>query len=179
MFDLGSVAQTMSRLVSGVGDDQLGDPTPCREWTVADLLAHIHQFTTVFTQNGHKEAVQPPVGLVEDWRVAIPGQLDALVRAWRETSAWQGRVPAGGLEMDAADQATVGIEELTVHGWDLARATSQDLRVDDADLDRVDRFFDLFGPEPFGPAARIPDAATRLDGIVARTGRDPSWRPEH
>ena len=38
----------------------------------------------------------------------------------------------------------VGIEELTIHGWDLARATSEDLYVDDACLDQVDHFFELF-----------------------------------
>lgn len=177
MFDLGPAARTMSRLVSGVRDDQLAHATPCQKWTVADLLAHIHQFATVFTQNGHKEAVRPPHGLVEDWRVAIPGQLDALASVWREESAWHGRVSAGGVEMDAPDNAVVGIEELTVHGWDLARATGQDLRVDDASLDQVDRFFELFGAEPFGPAVDVPDGATRLEWTLARTGRDPAWQP--
>jgi uncharacterized protein (TIGR03086 family) len=177
MFDLGPAAQTMSGLVSGVRDDQLDQPTPCRDWTVAELLAHVHQFATVFTQNGRKEAVRPPEGLVEDWRVAIPGQLDALASAWHDESAWQGRVSAGGVEMDAPDNAVVGIEELTVHGWDLARATGQDVRVDAAALDQVDRFFELFGEGPFGPAVHVSDGATRLEKTVARTGRDPSWQP--
>ncbi len=75
----------------------------------------------------------------------------------------------------------VGIEELTVHGWDLARFTSQVLLVDDARLDQVDRFFELFaeqiatGEGPFGPAAGPREHATRLERTVARTGRDPSW----
>ena len=177
MFDLGPAVETMSGLVSGVRDDQLDQPTPCQEWTVADLLAHVHQFATVFTQNGRKEPGRPPEGLVEDWREAIPGQLDALDSAWREKSAWEGRVSAGGVEMDAPDNAVVAIEELTVHGWDLARATGQDLRIDNARLDQVDRFFELFGEKPFGPAVDAPDGATRLERTVARTGRDPSWQP--
>ena len=49
--------------------------------------------------------------------------------------------------MDAQDHAVVGIEELRTHGWDLARATSQDLRVDDACLDQVDQFFELFAEQ--------------------------------
>lgn len=177
MFDLGPAAVEMSRLVSGVRDDQLDHPTPCSDWTVADLLAHVHQFATVFTHNGRKEQARPPEDLVDDWRVAIPEQLDELLRAWREESAWQGRVSAGGVEMDAPDNAVVGVEELTVHGWDLARATGQDLHVDDARLDQVKRFFELFGEGPFGPAARTPEGGTRLEHTLARTGRDPSWRP--
>ncbi|MDQ6641428.1 MAG: TIGR03086 family metal-binding protein [Actinomycetota bacterium] len=181
MFDLGPAAQEMSRLVSGVRDDQLDFPTPCPDWTVADLLAHIHQFATVFTDNARKRQARPPEDLVDDWRVEIPDQLDELARAWGEESAWQGRVSAGGVEMDAPDNAVVGIEELTVHGWDLALATSQDLRVDDARLDQVDRFFELFaeqiaaGEGPFGPAASPPERATRLERTVARTGREPLW----
>ena len=182
MFDLDPATREMSRLVSGVSDDQLGGPTPCPDWTVADLLAHIHQFATVFTQNAGKEPVRPPDGLVDDWRRAIPQQLAGLAKAWREESAWQGRVAAGGVEMDAADNAVVAIEELTVHGWDLARATGQTAQVPQASLDQVDRFLELFGgqPEgegPFGPTASAPEGADRLARTVAQTGRDPAWSP--
>jgi uncharacterized protein (TIGR03086 family) len=181
MFDLGFAAEEMSRLVSGVRDDQLDAPTPCSDWTVADLLAHIHQFATVFTQNARKEQSRPPDDLVGDWRLAIPDQLEELARAWRVESAWHGRVSAGGVEMDAPDNAVVAIEELTVHGWDLARATSQDLRVDDARLDQVDRFFELFGEQifaderPFDSKEGVPDHVMRLERTISRTGRDPSW----
>lgn len=180
MFDLGPAAERMALLVAQVRDDQLGDSTPCQDWTVGNVLAHVHQFTTVFTQNARKEQVRAPDGLVPDWRVAIPRELDELVRAWREESAWQGRVSAGGVEMPAADNAVVGIEELTIHGWDLAHATGQPFDVDDATLDEVDRFFDLFegqggGNGPFGPQADSPEGATRLERTVARAGRDPLW----
>lgn len=167
----------MTRLVTGVRSDQLDDPTPCSDWTVAALLSHIHQFAVVFTANARKEQARPPGTLVDAWREAIPDQLDDLARAWREESAWQGRVAAGGIEMDAADNAVVGIEELTVHGWDLARATGQDLHVGDACLDQVDLFFQLFGGRPFGPPVAAPGRATRLEETVARTGRDPLWEP--
>ena len=81
--------------------------------------------------------------------------------------------------MDASANAVVGMEELTVHGWDLAQATRQDFRVDDACLDQVDRFFELFaeqissGEGPFGPEVGAPEDATRLERTVARTGREP------
>ncbi|KAA9393694.1 TIGR03086 family protein [Kocuria coralli] len=177
MFDLNPAAAQMQRLVSGVREEQLDRPTPCSDWTVGDLLAHINQFATVFAQNARKEQVRPPESLPDDWRQAIPARLGDLSRAWSQETAWQGRVAAGGIEMDAEDNAVVAIEELTVHGWDLARATGQDLRVDDTRLDLVDRFFELFGEEPFGPAAQAPDGTPRLERTVARTGRDPRWSP--
>ncbi len=101
MFDLGPAAHEMSRLISGVRDDELDHPTPCPDWTVADLLAHVHQFARVFTHNARKKQTRPPDHLVDNWRVAIPDQLAKLARAWREESAWQGRVSAGGVEMNA------------------------------------------------------------------------------
>ena len=129
MFDLGPAAQEMSRLVSGVRDDQLDYPTPCPDWTVADLLAHVHQFATVFTHSARKRQARPPEDLVDDRRVAIADQLDELAGAWRVDSAWQGRVSAGGVEMGAQDNAVVGTEELTMHGWDLAGATTSTSRM--------------------------------------------------
>lgn len=180
MFDLGPAAQEMSRIVSGVRDDQLDDPTPCADWTVRDLIAHVHQFTSVFTDNARKRPVRPPDTLVQDWRLAIPVQLSDLTRAWGEESAWEGGVSVGGVEMTTADNAVVAMEELIVHGWDLARATDQEVRIADASLDVFDRFFELFGPSPagegpFGPHAEAPADATRLEATIARTGRDPLW----
>lgn len=107
MFELGPAADDMKRLVSGVSDDQLGNRTPCTEWTVSELLAHIHQFTTVFACNARKQPARPPDGLVDDWRQAIPDDLDDLATAWREESAWDGQVSAGGIEMNAPDNAVV------------------------------------------------------------------------
>jgi uncharacterized protein (TIGR03086 family) len=182
MFDLTPATEEMIRLVSAVRDDQLATATPCPDWTVADLLTHIHQFATVFTDNARKEPTHPAEELVDGWRVAIPQQFAELADAWRAESAWRGRVSAGGVEMDAADNAVVAIEELTVHGWDLAVAAGQQLRVDDAGLDQVDRFFELFagpidsGNGPFGPPIEVSESATRLARTIARTGRDPRWR---
>ena len=40
----------------------------------------------------------------------------------------RGRVSAGGVEMTGEENAVVAIEELVVHGWDVARASGQDFR---------------------------------------------------
>ncbi|WP_265445226.1 TIGR03086 family metal-binding protein [Flexivirga meconopsidis] len=180
MFDLGPAATTMSALVAGTADDQLDRPTPCSDWTVGDLLAHIHQFSSVFTTNARKAPVHPPTSLVDDWRTAIPAQLDELAAVWREPSAWEGRASAGGVDMSAEDNAVVAIEELTVHGWDLARSTGQGFHADGDQLDQIDRFVAMFGQEgdgPFGPRAAVPADADRVQRLIAATGRDPLWQP--
>lgn len=172
----------MNRLLAAVRDDQLGSSTPCPDWTVADLIAHVHQFATVFARNARKqEGGIPERELPGDWRRETPRQVDDLVEAWRAENAWSGRVSAGGVEMDAADNAVVAMEELVVHGWDLARSTDQDFDVEDGWLDVVDRFFEVFadaiesGQGPYGPPVPAPDGAQRLEQTIARTGRDPHW----
>ena len=139
MFDLGPAAQEMSWLVAGVRDDQLGRPTPCTDWTITDLLAHVVQFTAVFTANARRQEPRPPDELMDDWRDALPRDLAELAHAWRKESAWHGRVRRGCRD-GRVGQRRRRIEELTTHGWDLARATGQHLDVDDAQLDKVDRF---------------------------------------
>jgi uncharacterized protein (TIGR03086 family) len=181
MFDLDPAAEEMKRLLAGVRDDQLAHPTPCPDWSVADLLAHVHQFSTVFTLNARKAPVELPGDLPGDWRTVLPQQVDSLVAAWRDPSAWSGRTSAGGVEMDAADNAVVAIEELVVHGWDLSRATGQGFEAVDSSLDQVDTFFELFaepiasGQGPYGPLVPAPDDAGRFDRLIAHTGRDPLW----
>ncbi|MEH3155617.1 MAG: TIGR03086 family metal-binding protein [Gordonia paraffinivorans] len=182
MFDLEPATTEMTRLVRGVDAARLDDPTPCDEWAVRNLLAHIHQFVDVFATNARKEPLDPPDGLVDDWPTALPAALADLARAWSAPSAWEGRTSAGGIEMDAADNALVAVEELTVHAWDLAQATGQDIAVSDDVLRHVEQFFVRFAPGggddgPFGPRVSVPDDADRLDRVVATAGRDPRWRP--
>ncbi|MEO5709030.1 MAG: TIGR03086 family metal-binding protein [Nocardioidaceae bacterium] len=183
MFDLGPAADDLARIVDGVRDDQLDAPTPCEEWTLGGLLAHIHQFATVFTANASKSPPAPGDGLPDDWRHVIPSRLGDLAQAWRDPSAWEGRVSAGGVEMSGEENAVVAIEELVVHAWDVARATGQDLDVTPETLDHVERFLEIFagplasGQGPYGPAVGTDEDASRLDRYLGAAGRDPAWSP--
>lgn len=187
MFDLEPATTEMTRLIGDVRDDDLARPTPCDGWTVGDLIAHIHQFVDVFTCTGRKDPVDPPQHLVDDWRSAIPARLAEMADAWRDDAAWVGEVAVGGVAMSSADNAVVAAEELTVHAWDLARATGQHFTAQPAMLDRVEEFLVMFAPGtdegsfgpagqgPFGPVAPVPSDADRFDRALAATGRDPRW----
>ena len=183
MFDLAPAAAEMTRLVEQVRDDQLGDPTPDDGWQVSHLLTHVHEFATVFTLNARKAPVELAEGLPDDWRTVIPAQLDALGRAWQDPSAWEGRVSAGGVEMSAPENALVAVEELVLHGWDLARSTGGDLHVRSEDLAKVEEFQALFaaaiasGQGPYGPAVEVGPDAARLDRVLGVAGRDHRWSP--
>ncbi|QWZ07698.1 TIGR03086 family protein [Nocardioides panacis] len=183
MFDLGPASDDLVRVVRGVRDDQLDAPTPCAEWSLADLLAHVHQFATVFAANARKAPPSVADGLPADWRADLPLRLADLAQAWRDPAAWQGRVAAGGVEMTGEENAVVAIEELVVHGWDVARATGQDFEPTPGSLDHVERFLVVFaeplasGQGPYGPPLPAGSDATRLGRYLAAAGRDAAWRP--
>ncbi|MFJ4986871.1 TIGR03086 family metal-binding protein [Streptomyces sp. NPDC088732] len=102
--------------------------------------------------------------------------------AWRSPLAWEGRTRAGGVDLPAGAAGCFALNELLVHGWDLARATGQDYRPDPAGLEAALALLTPFtagsdGSGPFGRPVPVPPSAPPLDRLVALTGRDPGWRP--
>ena len=189
-FDLAPVAAEVSRVVSGVHDDQLTDPTPCEGTSVAGLLDHLVGLTYAFRMSAEKTPLDgaPRAAastLPDDWRTRLPEQLDGLVAAWRDPGAWDGQTAAGGVEMPATAIASVALNEVLVHGWDLAVATGQTYRPDDDAAQRCLAFAQQFAdaaPEArdgiYGPVVPVPDGASVFDRLLGETGRDPGWRPE-
>lgn len=197
--DLGPAAARVAQVLAAVTDEQLAGPTPCPRYTVGDLVEHVGGLTLAFTDAATKTppAADGPGGqlgdaarLPADWRTAIPAALDDLVDSWRDPTAWEGMTVAGPVEMPGSVAGLVALEELVVHGWDLARATGQPYDVDEPTLEVVRALVADFAPAddpeqplvddgtlPFGRAVPVPDDAPTLDQVVALTGRDPAWQP--
>jgi len=197
MLDLDPAAREMICLLEGVADDQLADPTPCTDTTVGALLDHITGLTLAFTLAAHKST--PPAGdttgsgppkpsadtLDPNWRTVLPERLGALVGAWRDPAAWEGTAEAGGVTMPAADMGLVALDELVLHGWDLARATGQPFRCDEQSTAAV-LAFTTASAQPefagsrdglFGPVVDVPPDAPAFDRALGLAGRDPAWAP--
>lgn len=198
--DLRSATARTAALVAAVRDEQLADPTPCPRYTVGDLVEHIGGLAQAFTAAATKTPLaaagpDAPVGdasrLPADWRVSIPAALAELAEAWEDPAAWEGTTQAGPIEMPGSVAGLVALEEVVVHGWDVARATGQAYDVDHATLEVLAELLVDFAPPddpdhpvvndgslPFGPAVAVPDGAPRLDRVVALAGRDPAWPSE-
>jgi uncharacterized protein (TIGR03086 family) len=193
MPDLRAATGQLATLVSRVDDTQLDAPTPCPEYTIADLLDHIARLTVAFGEAGRKERAtntSPPVpgsrtNLVADWRTRIPADADMLADAWADDDAWDGTTVIAGMEMPASVVGAVGCNEVVVHGWDLARAIGWPFDVDD---DIIATCMAFVGPmsEPraeaqrapaFGPVVAPPADASPLERLIALNGRDPAWTP--
>jgi uncharacterized protein (TIGR03086 family) len=187
MIDMKPAATRLAGVIANVADDDLTKPTPCPNMTVGDLIHHIRTFTVAFTRSARKEErVGPPPtpdagSLPVDWRETTPDALAALASAWAEPGAWDGTSHAGPIEMPAEMAALVAVDELVVHGWDLAVATGQTYDAADVEVDAALSFVENFDvPRDgalFGPVVDVPTDASPLHRLLGLTGRDPNWRP--
>ena len=155
-LDLEPAARQIAGLLDGIEDRYLTDPTPCPDYAVRELLAHLVGLATAFRDAGRKNLgpttdTSPDAALPvlpEGWREALPPLLD----------------------------------ELVIHGWDLARSTGQKYEADEASL-RVS--LALMTPsddsprlgQPFGPPFPVAADAPLVDRAVAMSGRRPDWQP--
>jgi uncharacterized protein (TIGR03086 family) len=134
---LAEYASAISRNIERIEDlrpDQLAGPTPCSDWDVTALLAHMiggHQmFAAALGQ-----PLPPPgtdtgasvAGMVASYRVAS----EASLKAFGAPGALQRVValPIGEVPADLA--LGLALTDAVVHRWDLASATGQDTSIDD------------------------------------------------
>ena len=195
LIDFGPATATLRRLVLGTRDDQLGDPTPCDAYTVGDLVQHIGGLTLAFTGAAHKQPVpgaeQGGTGdaskLEIGWRLLIARDLEVLAESWRNPAAYEGSTMAGPVELPGSEAAVVALNEVVVHGWDLAAATGQRYAVDPTSLAICTEFARSFStPETaamrgdaFGAVIDVPDDAPALTRLLGMMGRYADWRAPH
>ncbi len=189
-IDVGPAAREMAALAGGVRDAALDSATPCERFALRDLLAHVIELSVGFQYAAHKlgenterdPSEHGPGALPGDWRARLPRGLEELTEAWHFPEAWEGDTRVGGVSLTGAEAGLVLLNELVVHGWDIARATGQELVADEESLRTVHTFLAGFAQEEgtqgiFGPIVHVPEDAPLLDQVVALTGRDPAWRP--
>jgi uncharacterized protein (TIGR03086 family) len=164
-------------VMAAVSPARLGDPTPCAEWTVQQLIDHIVGGPGYLT--AALAGVAPPMHAgctADDYSRAIehlgtglraPGALD--------------RTCASPLGFDwSVGQATAGtFMDTLIHTWDLATATDQDATLDPALVDACVAMFLPDMPERgrtgglVGPAVDVAADASPQDRLLAAMGRRP------
>ncbi|MGK5684435.1 TIGR03086 family metal-binding protein [Actinoplanes sp. URMC 104] len=175
---MAAAAERTVPVVRGIRDDQLGEETPCAEFRVRDLLNHLFQVVVNFQALARRE--QPdfsttPDVLTDGWRDRFADETQRLVAAWSDPAALEGVSPGMGLPQPVVGNLV--LVDLTVHGWDLATATGQPYRPDDAavkillpvieQLAPNGRKMGVFGAEV--EAAADADDFVRLLAISGRT----------
>ncbi|WP_433786477.1 TIGR03086 family metal-binding protein [Actinomycetospora sp. CA-101289] len=177
-------------LVAATPPEALDAPTPCDDWDVRTLLAHlvgVHRRIAHVGGGGLFSEVSSMPDVAADRLAAELAAARADVdRRWgldgsdapvldRELTVPWGTMPGRFVGFGY-------VQELTVHAWDLAAATGRTAGLDDAlaaavedTAHRVLPAEPRGGPIPFGPPVpAAPDAAPTAR-LVAWLGRDPAF----
>jgi uncharacterized protein (TIGR03086 family) len=92
---------------------------------------------------------------------------------------------AGGLELPGELAGVVALDELILHGWDIAVASGQPFSCEPHLVEAAHGFVQRTVaqnpngvPGLFGPRVPVPADATPLDRLLGLAGRHPAWRAE-
>ena len=79
--------------------------------------------------------------------------------------------------MPAAVMGVVALDELVLHGWDLATAVGVEYDCSEAEAAAILAILSQGDSPAFGEPVPVPEDASTLDRALGRSGRDPGWRP--
>ncbi|MEA2446855.1 MAG: hypothetical protein QOK47_492, partial [Actinomycetota bacterium] len=130
-MEVGMFERTLKQagaVVSGVGRDQLDNPTPCDEWKVRQVLNHLIGGLETFASGAAGTAVD-----MDATDYSSGDYVDAFERVSK--SALEAFSTADAMEKsftlpwgDTPGQVAFGLalSDAAVHGWDLAKGTDQE-----------------------------------------------------
>jgi uncharacterized protein (TIGR03086 family) len=172
--------------VDAIGDHQWSARTPCRAWSVRDLVNHLvyEQLWVPLLLSGATIAEigdrfdgdmlgDDPVGR---WRESAA----AALAAWEKPGALDRIAHLSFGDVTADVYGWQITNDLAVHGWDLTAAIGAPLGIDDElattlvtlNEPYVDRWQ---GMGIFEPPVAVPADAGPQTRLVALFGRDPNW----
>lgn len=160
----------LAGLVGRVTEGNAGDPTPCAEWTVSQLVDHLVRILenfAVMVRGDEVDWAAPTVELGARRVTAFDSAARALTAAW-SASASDGASGSAGMQC----------AELSVHTWDLATALGADTGALDPQVAEAGMEFmsenltDTMRGDAFGPATDAPEGADAYARIAAFAGRD-------
>jgi uncharacterized protein (TIGR03086 family) len=185
-----SAQRAFSNRVHAVREDQWSASTPCREWTVAELVSHLveenrwaapllHGLDTEsagkVVAGSRKLPVHGGVGanLAEEWDEAAVEAADA----FSANGALDRTVDLSRGPTPARQYIAEMIADLVIHGWDLGQAIGYDeplpTEVVEVVYELAKDMGDLSSTGMFDKPVDVPDDASTIDRLVALTGRDP------
>jgi uncharacterized protein (TIGR03086 family) len=186
-------ADSFEHKVANVRPEQWSNQSPCARWSARDVVEHIIDMHAVMLRPLGRElssgpsVADDPLGAFKAARADVEALLND-----PSTASIESDTPSGRLTT-AQHVDRVVSDDLVLHGWDLAKATSQDDTIDADDVERLwastssipaDLMEKLrtpgaFGPgvEVFGPEVNVPADAPLQHRLLGMIGRDPNWEP--
>lgn len=172
----------VSGLAAAVPSDLMSAPTPCDDFDVRTLLAHL--LTTVRRPRAFAEGADglalPHVitGVADDMLAATyAADADAAVAAWADEALLDARMRVPWGEVAGREALAGFLNETLVHGWDLAVSTGQDPEADPVlaarAFESIRRDLPAEGREhlPFGPVVEPAGDAGPTERLANWSGR--------
>ncbi|AXB44032.1 TIGR03086 family metal-binding protein [Amycolatopsis albispora] len=160
-----------------VTDESMGNATPCRDWDLRALLAHLDDALIALAEaaNLGRVGLDPVAPVPGDPAAAVRARAGELLGAWMGEPA-AGPVSVAGAPMTAVVVAGAGALEIAVHGWDVARACGHDRPLPPALAAEMLELSALFvtaadRPERFAAPIAVPAGASAGDRLLAFLGR--------
>jgi len=170
--------------VDVVGTDQLSDPTPCTDWDVHALIGHIIAGYQMFaTACGTAPAAGGTSVTARELAAAHRAAASGALSAFSSPNAMQQivQLPVGAVPGSVA--LGLALTDAVVHGWDLAKATGQDLSIEEGLAAMLlAGAQDSIGPDMRQPGGVMPVFAQPIavapdrpsgEHLVAFLGREP------
>lgn len=184
MIDLVRAVHRTIGVVAMVAASDLDRPTPCPGSSVGDLIVHLGSVAQRLEAAGRKHEPETSAerdDLADGWRDRFASHLHALADAWSAPDAWEGTTRMRGRDTPARLVGHIALDEVVLHGWDIAAAVRCPYEVDDTEVEALTRFVTKStAPRDgslFGPVVAVPDVASSFDRLLGLAGRDPAWRP--
>jgi uncharacterized protein (TIGR03086 family) len=176
--------RTARAVVAAVRPEDLGRPTPCTEFTVQDLLGHLHGACRRVAAVGRGEDplsvnTEAPFAPVADWDEAFATVAHEIQAAWTDDATLERTVVMPWATMPTRVMLGIYTSEVTVHTWDLAHATGQSPHWEPQVIGAAYAAMQTALPAddraiaPFDDVVPTASDASAIDRLVAWNGRRP------
>ena len=173
-------------VVAAVRPEDMTKPTPCTEWDVRALVAHMVGVCQAFAdvlRGGTMDAVVAKGGATfdgDDPIAAYEWAADEVMREWEAPGALEKSLQMPFGPTPAAAAIKIFTSDQAIHAWDLAKAIGRPHQVDEALATQTYEMMQgLLRPEfrgpgkGFGELQPVPDDAPIQDRMLAFSGRRP------
>jgi len=192
-------------VIAATTPDQFDLPTPCTDFDVRTLLGHlVAVLGRVAVVGRHEPALSVPsivTGIADDgWSSAWQDAAHGVQAVWQDAALLDDTFVLPWATKSGVDLLLGYASEVSVHTWDLAKATGQSPAWDDEVLEAAytgalaalpprDRRLGFEAiraqlppqlrdvPPPFGEPIAVPEGSPVIDRLVAWNGRAPGWQP--
>jgi uncharacterized protein (TIGR03086 family) len=170
------------RVVADIDPDQMGEPTPCSDWNVRELLNHVisgNYWASELARGATIEGVGSRLDgdqLGDDLLRSYDRSAEAAAAAFEAPGALDAPCAVSYGPVPGSVYAGHRFIDILIHGWDLATATGQDRTLDPALVDACWAVVEpqeglLRGSGQFGDEITISPNADPQTHLLAALGR--------